>query len=54
MDHGARTDRFISLQEAKIAWDQLPPERREIATIKSAGRVYQREDIERFHYQRSV
>jgi hypothetical protein len=54
MDHGAMTDRFYSLQEAKLAWDRLPPERRQIATITSAGRVYRREDIERFHYQRSV
>ena len=54
MDHGARTDRFYTLQEAKLAWDQLPRERREVATIKSAGRVYERADIERFHYQRSA
>lgn len=53
MDHGARTDRFVTLQEAKIAWDGLPPERREIATIKTADRIYKREDIERFHYQPS-
>jgi hypothetical protein len=54
MDHGARTENYFTLQEAKRAWDQLPESRREIATITSAGRVYQRSEIERFHYQRSA
>jgi len=54
MDHGARTDNFYTLQEAKMAWDRLPEDRREIATITSAGRVYERSDIERLHYQRSA
>ena len=54
MDHGASTENFHSLQEAKAAWDRLPDSRRETATITSAGRVYERSDIERFHYQRSV
>jgi hypothetical protein len=54
MDHGAKTEDYYTLQDAKMAWDRLPESRREIATITSAGRVYQRPDIERFHYQRSV
>jgi hypothetical protein len=54
MDHGAKTENFYTLQEAKIAWDRLPESRREIATITTAGRVYQRSEIERFHYQRSA
>jgi hypothetical protein len=54
MDHGAETENFYTLQEAKMAWDRLPKPRQEIATITSAGRVYKRSDIERFHYQRSA
>ena len=54
MDHGAKTENFYTLQEAKIAWDRLPEDRREIAKITSAGRLYERADIERFHYQRSA
>jgi hypothetical protein len=37
-----------------MAWDRLPETRREIAKITSAGRVYERSEIERFHYQRSA
>jgi hypothetical protein len=54
MDHGAQTENFYTLQEAKLAWERLAESRREIATIASAGRVYQRSEIERFHYQRSA
>jgi hypothetical protein len=54
MDHGARTENYFTLQEAKMAWDRLPEARREIAKIISAGRVYERSDINRFHYQRSA
>ncbi len=54
MDHGAKTEKFYSLQEAKMAWDRLPESRREIATITSVGRVYQRQEIERFHYHCSA
>ena len=52
MDHGATTETFLSLAEAKWAWERLPTSRQEIATITSASRVYERQDIERFHYQR--
>jgi hypothetical protein len=54
MDHGAMTDNFYSLAEAKIAWDRLPEDRKEIATITSAGRMYARSEIERFRYQRTI
>ena len=54
MDHGAKTEYFYTLQEAKMAWDRLPESRREIARITSASRVYERAEIERFHYQRSA
>lgn len=54
MEHGAKTEDFFTLQEAKIAWDQLPADRREIARIMSAGHIYERSEIERFHYQRSA
>ena len=54
IEHGATTANFYSLQEAKLAWDQLPENRREIAKITAAGRVYERGEIERFHYQRSA
>jgi hypothetical protein len=54
MDHGAKTENFYTLQEAKMAWDRLPETRQEIATIASAGRVYKRSEIQRFHYQRSA
>jgi hypothetical protein len=37
-----------------MAWDRLPESRREIARITSASRVYERAEIERFHYQRSA
>jgi hypothetical protein len=54
MDHGAKTENFYTLQEAKMAWDRLPESRQEIAKITSASRVYERAEIERFHYQRSA
>lgn len=54
MDHGAETNDFYTLQEAKLAWDRLSETRQEIATITSAGHVYHRPEIERFHYQRSA
>src|SRR5262249_42561561 len=35
MDHGAKTENFYTLQEAKMAWDRLPESQREIAKITS-------------------
>lgn len=54
MIDGARTENFITLGEAKMAWDRLPASRREIARIMSAGRTYESAEINRFHAQRSV
>lgn len=50
LQHGAITENYLTLQEAKIAYDKLPKERQEIAKITSAGRVYSASEIERFHY----
>jgi hypothetical protein len=54
MDHGAHTENFHTLHEAKMRWDALPETRREIAKISSASRVYERSEIERFHFQRKA
>ncbi len=50
LEHGAITENYLTLQEAKIAYDKLPKERKEIAKITSAARVYSPSEIERFHY----
>ncbi|ULO25123.1 hypothetical protein [Methylocystis sp. SB2] len=50
LEHGAITENYLTLQEAKIVYDKLPQERQEIAKITSAGRVYSASEIERFHY----
>jgi hypothetical protein len=50
LEHGAITENYLTLQEAKIAYDKLPKERQEIATITSAGKIYSASEIERFHY----
>lgn len=50
LEHGAHTENYLTLQEAKIAYDKLPKERQEIAKITSAGKVYSPPEIERFHY----
>ena len=47
LEHGASKEDFLTLQEALIAYRSLPPERQEIATIKSAGQTYSAADIER-------
>lgn len=39
-----------TLQEAKIAWDRLPPERQRTATISSGGEVYTAREINRLSY----
>ncbi len=49
LEHGAVTENYLTLQEAKIAYDKLPKERQEIAKITSAGRVYSASEIECFH-----
>jgi hypothetical protein len=50
LTHGARTIDFLTLQEAGIEFHKLPPERQEIASITSVGRVYSPSEIRRFHY----
>jgi len=49
LDHGAHTERYLTLQEAKFAFDNLPPERREVATISTQGKTYRAPEIARFH-----
>jgi hypothetical protein len=43
----AKTEDYYTLREAKMARDRLPEFRRQIATISSAGRVFQRSEIDR-------
>lgn len=50
LEHGAHTENYLTLQEAKIEYDKLPDERKAIAKITSAGNVYAASEIERFHY----
>ena len=50
LEHGAKAVRCFTVQEAKIEFDKLPPERKEIATITTGGRKYSTFEIERFHY----
>jgi hypothetical protein len=49
--YGQRSVHCFTLQEAKLAWDRLPPEQRRTATIKVAdGAVYREPEIRRLHY----
>lgn len=51
LEYGAHTVNCPTLQEAKIAWDKLPAERKEVAVITSARHKYSAGEINRFHYQ---
>jgi hypothetical protein len=51
LEYGAHTVNCPTLQEAKIAWDKLPAERKEVAVITSARHKYTASEIDRFHYQ---
>lgn len=53
LNHGATTEQFLTLQEAVIAFHQLPTERKEIATIITCNKVYSAAEIDRFHYARN-
>ena len=53
LNHGVRTERFLTLQEAVIAFHQLPAERKEIATIITCNKVYSAAEIDRFHYAKN-
>ena len=50
LEHGATTVTCYTVQEAKIEFDKLPPERKSVATMTIAGRKYSAAEIERFHY----
>jgi transcriptional regulator with XRE-family HTH domain len=50
LKHGVTSINCLTLQEAVIAYHNLPPERKEIAKITSGGKVYSASEIERFHY----
>jgi hypothetical protein len=47
-DGTVHTD-FLTVQEAKIAWDRLPPVRQQSATISASGQVYTAEQINRLY-----
>lgn len=51
LEHGAKSERYPTLQEAVTAFQKLPPKRKEVATITSVGRVYSASEIERFRYR---
>ena len=51
--HAGVSKAFLTLQEAVIAWHQLPPVEKPTTTIKvSGGPLYKAEEIERLHYGR--
>jgi transcriptional regulator with XRE-family HTH domain len=50
LEHGATSINCLTVQEAVIAYHNLPLERKEIAKITSGGKVYSASEIERFHY----
>lgn len=50
LNHGAITDKFYTLQEAVIAFHQLPAERKEAASLISGNKVYSAAEIDLFHY----
>jgi hypothetical protein len=50
LDDGPRHIDCPTLQEAKIAWDRLPPVRQQSATISAGGQVYSAQQINRLHY----
>jgi transcriptional regulator with XRE-family HTH domain len=50
LEHGVTSINCLTVQEAVIAYHNLPPERKEIAKITSGGKVYSASEIERFHY----
>jgi hypothetical protein len=49
-DDGRVQTEYYTLQEAKIAWDGLPPVRKQSATISAGGQVYAAQQINRLHY----
>ncbi|WP_294534326.1 helix-turn-helix transcriptional regulator [uncultured Rhodoblastus sp.] len=50
LNHGVTSINCLTLQEAKIAFDNLPKDRQEIASITSVGRTYSPSEIQRLHY----
>jgi transcriptional regulator with XRE-family HTH domain len=50
LEHGAMSIPCFTVQEAKIEFDKLPPDRKSRATMTIAGRKYSASEIERFHY----
>jgi len=49
LNDGVRSINCPTLGEAKIAFDKLPPERKEAASITFLGRTYCADEMERFH-----
>jgi hypothetical protein len=49
--YGEHSVHCFTLQEAKLAWNRLPPEQRRTATIKVVdGALYQESEIRRLCY----
>jgi hypothetical protein len=46
---GPRHIDYLTLHDAKIAWDRLPPERQQTATISSGTEIYTTQQINRLH-----
>lgn len=54
LSHGATDVNCLTLLEAKLVFDRLAPDRQEIATITSRGKTYTADQINRFHYAKTV
>ena len=50
LHHGAKSVNCLTLQEAVIAFNNLPEDRQEIATIVSVGTTYVAREIRRLHH----
>jgi len=51
LSYSGHSAKCFTLQEAKLAWDRLPNELKEIALIEVyGGQVYAADQIERLHY----
>lgn len=54
LNHGATTEQFLTLRQAVAAFHQLPPNRKETASIITVAMSYSSSDVERFDFSRGL
>lgn len=53
LTHGAITEQFLTLRQAVAAFNKLPPNRKEIASIITFAKSYSSSEIERLDFSKS-